>query len=368
MKSFTIKILTLILIICGALGVFSACGGNYTDNGGNGNGGDGNATVNPNNPPAHTHEYTTLKFDNDFHWYECSCGEKDGLEEHKGGKATQSEKAICEVCLQAYGSVIVYKRDGNYVYMGRYPQTIKPDDVTLSEFQNADGYYDGSDGAEYLKVIASCNYYYDYVFTSGVKITKGEIYYFKMEPIRWRILDEKKGLLVCDFIIDTVQYNHTAFSHSNGSYANNYKESKIRAWLNDEFYKSAFTDEERFVIKTTLVDNSAESTLITENNKFICEDTEDKIFLLSAVEANAMLIDADAYFPAERRLFTSDYSRVTGAYTDSFINHGCGYWWLRSPFAKSSCKVRFVRDNGRIDNFDVHMDDVGVVPAMQIKL
>ena len=316
----------------------------------------------------HTHCYETLKYDNINHWKECRCGDVDAVEEHKGGTATQSERAICEVCEIPYGSVLPYKRDGNYIYMGKYPQTIKADNVTLSKYTNSNGYYDGSDGAEYLKVIASCNAYYGNAFSNGVEITKGDVYYFKMEPIRWRILDEEKGLLVCDFIIDTVQYNHSSFSHSNGSYANNYKESKVRAWLNNEFLKTAFTLEEQSFIKTTLVDNSAESTLITENNKFVCEDTLDKIFLLSAVEANAMIINTDAYFPAERRLITSDYSRVTGAYVDTYSNYGCGYWWLRSPYAKSSCKVRFIRSNGRMENFDVHLNDVGVVPALQIKL
>ena len=82
-----------------------------------------------------------------------------------------------------------------------------------------------------------------------------------------------------------------------------------------------------------------------------------------------MVINTDAYFPAERRLLTSDYSRVMGVeMDDSDNNYGCGKWWLRSPFAKYSNKVRLVLANGRIDNYDVHNDDIGVVPALCIKL
>ena len=40
------------------------------------------------------------------HWHECSCGLVDEKEAHKGGKATLSEKAVCEVCGASYGEVL----------------------------------------------------------------------------------------------------------------------------------------------------------------------------------------------------------------------------------------------------------------------
>ena len=168
----------------------------------------------------HTHNYDTVKFDETNHWYECSCGKADGEELHKGGQATTTSKAVCSVCSQSYGSVLLFERVDNYIYFGRYPQTIKADNVTLSKYPNANGYYVGSDGAEYLKVIPNDNNYFA-ILTNGAKILKGGIYYFKIEPIRWRILDEQKGLIVCDSIIDVLNYNESAFSHSNGAYANN---------------------------------------------------------------------------------------------------------------------------------------------------
>ena len=52
------------------------------------------------------HQYTELKYDADSHWYECGCGAKDDASDvaHSGGTATCTDKAVCEVCEQAYGA------------------------------------------------------------------------------------------------------------------------------------------------------------------------------------------------------------------------------------------------------------------------
>ncbi|MBE5754572.1 MAG: hypothetical protein E7340_04515 [Clostridiales bacterium] len=57
--------------------------------------------------PDHTHSYSNLKYNTDNHWYECSCGKKSTLEAHKGGTATETQKAKCSVCNQEYGNLLV---------------------------------------------------------------------------------------------------------------------------------------------------------------------------------------------------------------------------------------------------------------------
>jgi uncharacterized repeat protein (TIGR02543 family) len=76
-----------------------------------------------------------------------------------------------------------YYRDGDYIYLGEYPQTLKSDDVTITKTIDERGYYLGSDGFYYAKY---------------------STYYFKVEPIRWRILTEQDGkaFLFCDIIIE----------------------------------------------------------------------------------------------------------------------------------------------------------------------
>ncbi len=52
------------------------------------------------------HNHAELKNDEAEHWYECVCGDKSGIEEHKGGTATCIEKAICSVCSIEYGELM----------------------------------------------------------------------------------------------------------------------------------------------------------------------------------------------------------------------------------------------------------------------
>lgn len=127
-----------------------------------------------------------------------------------------------------------------------------------------------------------------------------QVYWFKWEPITWRVLEKKDGeaLIMADLILDSqaFQNEYTSkysdgstqyYTNSNGApegtYANNYRYSTIRSWLNDTFYNQAFTQAEKDKIKTTTVDNSVATTTTDDegNNKFACENTQDKVFLLS---------------------------------------------------------------------------------------
>ena len=52
-----------------------------------------------------THQYGDWTADTEEHWKECGCGNIIDLEEHKGGEATCTEKAMCEVCGVEYGEL-----------------------------------------------------------------------------------------------------------------------------------------------------------------------------------------------------------------------------------------------------------------------
>ena len=116
----------------------------------------------------------------------------------------------------------------------------------------------------------------------------------------------------------------------------------------------------------TIVDNSAESTG-NNSNTFACEDTEDKIFLLSYEEVSGVygIITSDS-----RRLLTSDYARAMGAHMSTSNGfYGCGYWFLRSPYVYSSIGVRFVPFDGNMNKYvSVNLSCHGVVPALWIRL
>jgi uncharacterized repeat protein (TIGR02543 family) len=279
-----------------------------------------------------------------------------------------------------------YVRDGDYIYFGDYPQTIKDDSVTITSIVDSRGYYRGSDGYYYAKVIAT-PYESGYTFSTGASVTDGAVYYFKVEPIRWRILSEKNGVafILCDSIIANVAYQPDYYYEDYGccTIANgaprgtdvaNYKYSNVRAWLNSTFYETAFDDLSKSLILTTVVDNSLASTT-DSSNPYICENTNDKVFLLSQAEATnrAYGFLSSTSYDTARKLLTSDYTRATGAWmstlNDYESEYGNGWWWLRTP--KNDNKlVRTIGDHGFAYNYHcfVSHNYTGVVPALRITL
>lgn len=258
-----------------------------------------------------------------------------------------------------------YIRLGNYILFGEYPQTIKANDVTITETTDSRGYYLGSDGYSYAKVTATPSYESEYTFSSNATVTSGTVYYFKVEPIKWRILEESDGtaLILCESIIANKQYH---------SSSNNYMNSEIKAWLNSEFYNTAFTALQQELIEVTNVDNSVYSTGYSSNS-YACANTNDKIFLPSYRDmvnpAFGFNSNSSNYDTARRRL-TSDYSRATGAYmVTSTEYYGNGWWWLRSPCIGYSDIARYIWHNGYADgNYNVDFTDCGVVPALVINM
>ena len=111
------------------------------------------------------------------------------------------------------------------------------------------------------------------------------------------------------------------------------------------------------------------------SNPYACEDTEDKVFLLSHAEvtnsAYGFSSDQSAYDTARQKQPT-DYVMAQGAYT--YRNSGGDYdgnstWWLRSPYGYSSDSARAVDYYGyACDGYGVRNTYNGVVPALRITL
>ncbi len=199
--------------------------------------------------------------------------------------------------------------------------------------------------------------------------TKGHIFWFVYEPIKWRILSQTGGqaLLLCESILDAQAYND---SDTNGDtiYANNYKESTIRAWLNQQFYATAFEDYQKTLIAVTAVDNSASSTAYPENT-CTCADTEDKVFLLSYQdvlnEDYGFTADPDATDEAREKAPTA-YARIQGFYGNPPYSNS---WALRSPstYKTGSAYVNYdgVAGTGGTDGVAFLK---GIAPAITVTL
>lgn len=307
-----------------------------------------------------------------------------------------------------------YARIDNYIYFGSYPQTKVTDTSLLSSLNALVGslptssnsynwtsynYYIEGSVQNYMWYIDEIYYNVKYrgvYFTSyrpslcygssnkdnSVQGKYGyslnTVYWFKYEPIKWRILTEEtdKAFLMCDMAIDALQYYH----NDSVIYANNYAESDIRKWLIDTFYNTAFNNLQKSLIQTTEVDNSAKSTnpynnamqWNNGNNSYTCENTKDKVFILSEHEITNPAYGFNDFGTSDttRRLKSSDYAKSQGCYLSSISSFlGNCWWWLRSPYCNDSSGARRVRDSGISDYNDrVSNTSGGVVPALWINL
>ncbi len=308
-------------------------------------------------------------------------------------------------------TISAYMREGSYIYFGSYPQTLVRDSALSSALGSYSsntwtsyGYYkNGSisnymyytdkeyNGEKYRGVyftekrpyyttgsnIGSTpnNWAYDIVSSSNYKTyNTSTVYWFKYEPIKWKIVKEQSGYatLVADLILDSQNYyisdttsqtTRTDYQGNSASaYSNNYQYSTIRTWLNVTFYETAFTDLQKALIQTTTVDNSVSSTGYSSNN-YACGNTNDKIFLLSYQEANTYFGSNSA-----RQKKSTDYAKSQGLWTNTDSYLGNGYWWLRSPNYFYSYPSRRVDRDGSFDSIGVNYTMVGVVPALVIRL
>ena len=220
-----------------------------------------------------------------------------------------------------------YRVDGNYIYFGEYPQTIKANNVIMTSAKDARGYYLGSDGYYYAKVTAN-PYEDNYSFSNGESVENGEIYYFKVEPIKWKIvmLDNIYYTVVCDSIIANAM-----FSTSTNSYGSSYLKTFIINFINGK----AFSDRQ---------------------NSMIMEGP------------HPFTKDAVADFNDDEMIkITTDYARATGAFMSTEKeNYGVGKWWLRT--AGSTYNAYYVDAYGGVYSTHVQSKGVGVVISMVVEL
>ena len=273
------------------------------------------------------------------------------------------------------GEVTIESTSYDIVTFGLWPQTIKADSVTvdtsITEPHGAFTYCKGSDGEWYVKQAEkACESGYKY--SDGTAAGQGGTSekWFKVEPIKWRVLATNYGgnkLLLAESILIGKRYDDDK---------NNYKDSEIRAWLNNGFLQSAFTAAQQSSILATTVDNSERSTNPAAhaaywnfgNNQYACDNTSDKIFLLSEKEVTTSAYGFaayDSYGAGNKRIrVTTDFAKATGAYQDSNAGMG-GWWWLRSPYYHIGLNVLYVDYHGKADSPNiVNNDRGGIVPAL----
>ena len=167
------------------------------------------------------------------------------------------------------------------------------------------------------------------------------------EPIDWTVLEvlEDKALLISSNIL----------AYSDGKATGEiWAESRMRNWLNTDFFQEAFMPKEQeHILKTTIPADI--NPRFNTNQGY---STDDKIFLLS-------IIDAERYFfSGEERICTpTEYSIQKNE--EYRLNNR---WWLRTA-GKMQGSFSTVSQSGHIDYGGVTVDvNLGIRPAIWIKL
>ena len=261
----------------------------------------------------------------------------------------------------------VISADNKTVEYGFYPQTHVKEANVVTELEklspiNSKGWVMYND-EYYARATANVYNNESYVFADGVSITNGNEYWFKCETIKWTITsnENNKYTLVANSLLDAHNfYKDYSYRTINGSiiYPNNYKESDIRTWLNGEFLNTAFFMENSNLLVTE-VDNSGVTTG-DSNNKYVCDNTNDKIYLPSCQEVNAM---------QSKTAITSDYARAVGAWSNT---KGASYkyngsYWTRSPSSDFSYAVWNVNSGGVLSEYAVDGGSHSVRPCITIQ-
>ena len=274
----------------------------------------------------------------------------------------------------------IYKVGSTYTF-GSYPQTEVTASLgsTLNDLSGAwtsynYGTVNGNDCMQYKDVT------YNGAKYRGVSITenrpiggsysntqrdngyiKGTVYWFKWEPLQWRVLDPSAGFILCESIVDSQPFQ----SDLNSDYAN----SNIRTWLNQTFLNTAFSSDEKAAIQTTTLDNTS-----ALSPQYDSSTTNDKVFLLSYAEAtnSAYGFRSEDFYTTDtdfnRLKEGSDYAKCQGlwyCYDAYSLFENFSYWWLRTPYSPFyACGVEY--DSRVFTNELVTHTNYGVCPAIKI--
>ena len=246
----------------------------------------------------------------------------------------------------------------NKVVYGVYPRSHVKDASLISALNeltetNGAGYYEYN-GKMYAKTEVlkpnNVDYYFD-----GTSIVNGTTDWFICEPIVWNIIRNNATSLeiATSEIVDTTYYGDEYEGLQSRSdylncepedvYANNYKFSYLRGWLNTYFYDRAFVNYD--AIQTTHVDNSLATTQVSgSTNIYVCDDTYDKVYCLSYADY------------MDTSIFANKYARIISP-TDYSHAHAAAY---------ETTGVSYTRSSAYKDNYVIACDNIGEVHTVNM--
>lgn len=163
-----------------------------------------------------------------------------------------------------------------------------------------------------------------------------------VEPIEWIIVKREgtRAMVLSKYALDAMKYSRFDTA--------TWESSEIRRWLNDEFLKTAFTQEEEAVIAQRYVDLGKGK-----------RNTQDKVFLMCRQDVEAVwpelegrAAQATPYALSKEMPYTNEKGECR--------------WWL--CFSNNRKKGDSVRYDGKFSSDPVKTYTLGVRPAMWINL
>lgn len=169
------------------------------------------------------------------------------------------------------------------------------------------------------------------------------------EPIEWHVLakEDNKILVISEKALDCKPFNTELVDVT-------WENCSLREWLNKDFLKNAFSQDEHELIQSTSVPNSTGNT------------TTDKLFLLNKTEVEDYLKYDD------RKCAPTAYAIAHGAFTGVMSEkegEKTCFWWLRSRGLISS-SASYCLHNGNLlyNGVSVNREGICVRPAMWITI
>jgi len=174
------------------------------------------------------------------------------------------------------------------------------------------------------------------------------------EPIEWLFLDikanEGEALLISRYGLDCKPYNRKQKDVT-------WENCDLRKWLNNDFLKAAFTEEEqeRILLSEAQNNDNPDYSAIGGNT------TRDRIFCLSIEEA-------EQYFSEEEERLCQATTLAKSHGHGMYHEHYCS-WWLRSHGIGQDHAAE-VWNGGMVCKYGYYVHGIfnAVRPAMWIKL
>lgn len=278
---------------------------------------------------------------------------------------------------------------GDWISYGYYSESVPTDYMFYKDVE--------SDGVNYRGVylLGYRPYYsnleasgdYSYIDDSGYDLNT--VYWFEYSPIVWNVLEYKSGRLLvnAERCLEGQPFQALYEGDADSMVipgtqtpVNDWENSTLRSFLNNDFYGVAFNEAERALIPTVTLDNRTSGYGADSAYQIIQNDTEDNVFLLSYQD----VVNQAYGFTSLARSFT-DYSTIQGLRPSGEANTASGdpacSYVLRSAGNKSyllsavskqgtlSFQSNSVKVN-TTDSYDSYAvnGDLGVLPALYIKV